>query len=131
MHKFFQHEKYVQFYNENEKKMKMKFFRSIVNIEKKIRNFVIVIDFIKISVIHHFENFFNDRISNKKNASCSNNLIVDQSITINKKMNFEKNSKKNVHIYEIEKIFESNFNNSFSIMKKIKKTISIDILNNL
>ena len=59
----------------------MKFFISIVNIEKKIRNFVIVIvimlDRIKIIVIHRFENFFSDRISNQKNVSYVINLIIN------------------------------------------------------
>ena len=110
MHKFFQHDKYVQFYNENKNKIKikMKFFTSIVNIEKKIRNFVIVIDFIKINIIHYFENFFNDRISNKKNASYAKKLNVDLLIIINKKK-FEKFLKKKHSYLQNRKSFRKQF----------------------
>ena len=80
MHKFFHYENYVQFYNDDEKKIttKLKFFTSIVNIEKIIRIFVIMINRIKIIVIYRFEKFFNDYISNKKNVLYAKNLNINQ-----------------------------------------------------
>ena len=105
VHKSFAHENYVQFYNDEMKKMKSKTkcFSSIVVI--KITNRIIAIEnnFSGNRTIRFFENHLNHCFNVKKNVLCAKKSTADQLITFNKS---ETTRSKNLKIKNF--IFDSN-----------------------